>query len=61
MLSRFTTPMLVVRQPYVDSLHRRQILIASDGGEGSDRLIELGARIARSQDARVRLVNALGS
>ncbi len=60
-LSRFTTPMLVVRRPFIDSLRARQILVASDGEEGSDRLVELAARLGQSQEARVTLVNALGA
>ncbi|MGO9489947.1 MAG: universal stress protein [Solirubrobacteraceae bacterium] len=60
-LGRFTRPMLVARRPFVLSLQGRQILVASDGEEGSERLVELAARLGRSQGAPVSLVNALGA
>jgi nucleotide-binding universal stress UspA family protein len=59
-LREFVTPMLVVRQPLNGSLRDRQILAASDGGEGSGGVVELAGRIAHSQGAQVILVNALG-
>ena len=59
-LSRFTTPMLVVRAPLVGSLHGRRILVASDGEKGSDRLVELAGRLGLAQGAQLTLVNALG-
>ena len=59
-LSRFTTPMLVVRAPYAGSFEGRRILVASDGDEDSHRIVELAARLASSQGAQVTLVNALG-
>ena len=59
-LGRLTTPLLVVRRPS-DSLRSRTILVASDGGEGSDRIVELAGKLARSEGARVTLVNALGA
>lgn len=59
-LREFVTPMLVVRQPLNGSLRDRQILAASDGEEGSGRVVELAGRIARSQGAQVTLVNAVG-
>jgi nucleotide-binding universal stress UspA family protein len=59
-LREFVTPMLVVRQPLNGSLRDRQILAASDGEEGSGRVVELAGRIAQSQRAQVTLVNALG-
>ena len=58
-LDRFTTPMLVVRRPFAATLRGGQILVASDGEEGSDRLIELAVRLGASQGAHVTLVNAL--
>jgi nucleotide-binding universal stress UspA family protein len=60
-LSRFTTPMLIVRRPRGGSLHGGRLLIASDGETGSERIVELGGRLAHSLQARVRLVNALVS
>jgi len=58
-LSQFTTPMLFARRS--GSLEGRQILVASDGEEGSDHLVELAGRLGQSQGARVTLVNALGA
>ncbi len=60
-LSQFTTPMLVVRRTFAGTLKDRQILVASDGGEGSDELVELAGRLGLSLGARVALVNALGA
>jgi nucleotide-binding universal stress UspA family protein len=59
-LSQFTTPMLVVRRPFISSLRDRRILVASDGQEGSDRIVELAGRLALGQEAQVTLVHALG-
>ncbi len=58
-LGRLETPMLVVREPFVSSLNARRILVASDGEQGSDQLVELAGRLAQSQHAQVSLVNAL--
>jgi len=60
-LRQFTTPMLVVRRSSAGSLPGGQILVASDGEEGSDHLVELAGRLGQSHDARVTLVNALGA
>ena len=60
-LRQFTTPMLVVRRSSTGSLPGGQILVASDGEEGSDQLVELAGRLGQSHDARVTLVNALGA
>lgn len=60
-LSRFTTPMLVARRSTIGSLRGREILVASDGEEGSARIVELAGRLAASQGARVTLVNAIGA
>lgn len=59
-LSRFTTPMLVVRAPFAGSLDGRRILVASDGDEDSHGIVELAGKLAVSQGAQVTLVNALG-
>lgn len=58
-LSRFTTPMLVVRRTFAGPLRGHQILVASDGEEGSDRIVEIAGRLARARGAKVTLVNAL--
>jgi nucleotide-binding universal stress UspA family protein len=60
-LSRFTTPMLFARRSFTGSLRGRQILVASDGDEGSDRIVELATRLGQSQGAHVALVHALGA
>lgn len=60
-LSRFTTPLLVVRRPFAGSLRDRLILIASDGEKDSDHIVELTGRLGQSEGARVSLVNALGA
>jgi nucleotide-binding universal stress UspA family protein len=57
-LSRFTTPMLIARKTFAATLRDRRILVASDGEEGSERLIELAGRLAQGQGAKARLVNA---
>ncbi len=59
-LTEFTTPMLVVNRSFSGSLHGRQILVASDGEEGSDEIVELAGRLGNSQGARVTIVNAPG-
>ena len=58
-LSRFTTPLLVVRRPRSGSLRAGRLLIASDGETGSERTVELAGRLGRDLQARVQLVNAL--
>jgi nucleotide-binding universal stress UspA family protein len=60
-LSQFTTPMLLVRASFTGSLQGRQILVASDGEQGSDQIVELAVRLGLSQNATVTLVHALGS
>ncbi len=59
--SRFSTPMLIVRRPSDIPLRGQEILVASDGEEDSDRVVELAGRLAQSQAARVTLVNAVGA
>lgn len=58
-LSRFTTPMLLARAPFAGSLKGRQIVVASDGEEGSEQIVELAGRLGQSQGAQVTLVNAI--
>jgi nucleotide-binding universal stress UspA family protein len=59
-LSKFTTPVLFARRSSTGSLRGRQILVASDGEEGSDQIVDLAGRLGQSQGAQVTLVNALG-
>jgi nucleotide-binding universal stress UspA family protein len=60
-LSQITTPMLFARRPFTGSLKDHQILVASDGEEGSDHIVDIAARLAQSQGAQVMLVNAPGA
>src|ERR1035441_4945781 len=54
------TPLLAARSfPSADA-SRGPILVASDGLEGSDQLVEFAARLARSRGASVQLVHAGG-
>jgi nucleotide-binding universal stress UspA family protein len=59
-LSQLTTPMLFARRSFTGSLKDRQILVASDGEEGSDRIVDIACRLGQSQSAQVTLVNATG-
>jgi nucleotide-binding universal stress UspA family protein len=53
------TPLLAARPPASsDTWGEGPILVASDGLEGSDRLVELAARLGRSQNAHVHLLHA---
>lgn len=60
-LSRFATPMLFARRSFTGSLRGRQILVASDGEDGSDHIVELAGRLGQSEGAQVTLVNAPGA
>jgi nucleotide-binding universal stress UspA family protein len=59
-LGSFTTPLLVAHptRPGID--FARRMIIASDGLDGSDELVELAARLAHSRQASVVLVHAVG-
>jgi nucleotide-binding universal stress UspA family protein len=59
-LGQFTTPMLFARGSSTGPLRGRQILVASDGEEGSDHIVELAGRLGQSQGAQVTIVNAPG-
>jgi len=59
-LSRFRTPILLVRPSYRGAIEGRRILVASDGADGSDQIVEFAATLAASCDAEVSLVHALG-
>ena len=60
-LSQFTTPMLVVGRTSAGPLRGGRLLVASDGEEGSGRVVELAGRLALSQDADLTLLHAVGS
>jgi nucleotide-binding universal stress UspA family protein len=60
-LGRFTTPALFVRASFTGKLAGREILVASDGEDGSDEIVELAGALAADQHAGVALVHALGA
>src|SRR5665811_1285314 len=56
-VSALHTPLLAARPlPGADTWGEGPILVASDGLEGSDRLVELGAQLGRAQDVDVHLL-----
>ena len=55
------TPLLVARSTPGKTRFSNPIVVASDGLEGSDELVELGGRLARSQGTGAVLVHALGA
>ncbi len=59
-LKQFTTPLLIVRGSSTGSLRGSRILLASDGNEDSDRIVELAGRLGLSLDAHVTLLHAVG-
>jgi nucleotide-binding universal stress UspA family protein len=59
-LRTFTTPLLLARPAPEEQPFGRRILVASDGGEESDRLVELGASLALRFGGGVMLVHAVG-
>lgn len=60
-LGSFTTPLLVARSAPAGQQFGNRILVASDGREGSDELVELGQRLARIRGAEMlMLVHASG-
>ncbi len=59
-LSRFTIPALFVRAAFKGSLRGGQIMVASDGLDGSDRIVATAGALALDQDATVTLVHAAG-
>ncbi len=52
------TPLLLARARPASDRSRKPIVVASDGLEGSDRLVELAAGLARSHGARLHLLHA---
>ena len=59
-LESFTTPLLVARSTPGEHQFGHRILVASDGREGSDELVELGQRLARARGADMILLHASG-
>lgn len=59
-LRSFTTPLLLARPAPEEQPFGRRILVASDAGNGSDRLVEMGASLALQLGGGVMLVHAVG-
>jgi len=60
-IGAFSTPLLAARScPEAHDGFARRILVASDGLEDCDDVVELAGRLADSQDASVVLVHAVG-
>jgi len=60
-LGSFTTPLLVARStPTGEHRFPQRILVASDGTNDSDALVELAGRLARAHGASVVLLHAAG-
>ena len=59
-LGSFTTPLLVTRATPAEGHVSDRVLVASDGREGSDQLVELGRRLARARNADMTLLHATG-
>ncbi len=59
-LGSFTTPMLLARPTPAGLEFAHRIMVASDGREGSDELVELGRRLAQARGADIVLLHASG-
>jgi nucleotide-binding universal stress UspA family protein len=59
-LGSFTTPLLAARPTQGNHQLGHRILVASDGREGSDQLVELGERLAQARGADMMLLHAGG-
>ncbi len=59
-LGSFTTPLLVACSTPGERQFADRILVASDGRDGSDQLVELGERLARARGADMMLLHASG-
>jgi nucleotide-binding universal stress UspA family protein len=60
-LDAFTTPLLIARAAAPPDSFARRILVASDGMDGSDELVEMAGRLARARGAELTLLHARGS
>jgi nucleotide-binding universal stress UspA family protein len=58
--SLFSTPLLVARPTPAGPRSHRSILVASDGLDGSDELVELAGRLAKDEGASMILLHAIG-
>lgn len=59
-LGSFTTPLLAARSTARDHEFGHHIVVASDGRDGSDQLVELARRLAQARGAEMMLVHAAG-
>jgi nucleotide-binding universal stress UspA family protein len=59
-LRSLPSPLLLSRPAPSEQPFGRRILVASDAGEGSDRLVDVGATLARRLGGGVMLVHAVG-
>ena len=57
----FITPLLIARSRPADSALDGPVVVASDGLEGSDELVELAGRMARAQGSSAVLLHVLGA
>jgi nucleotide-binding universal stress UspA family protein len=58
-LGSFTTPLLAARSIPAGHDFSVSIVVASDGSDGSDHLVDLAARLAHAKGASVTLVHAI--
>jgi nucleotide-binding universal stress UspA family protein len=59
-LGSFTTPLFTARATPPEHQFGHRVLVASDGREGSDQLVELGQRLAQARGAEMTLLHASG-
>jgi nucleotide-binding universal stress UspA family protein len=59
-LRSLPAPLLLARPAPQEQPFGRRIVLASDAGEGSDRLVEVGAALARRLGGGAMLVHAVG-
>jgi nucleotide-binding universal stress UspA family protein len=59
-LGSLITPLLVARSAQAAGIPAGPILVASDGLEGSDQLVEFATRLAQAQGAGAHLLHATG-
>jgi nucleotide-binding universal stress UspA family protein len=55
---RASTPVLIARLPWNEEAFPQDLLVASDGSPGSQKAVEVAARVARRHGSRVLLFNA---
>jgi len=55
-----STPLLMARRPPAGTPFPQRIVVSSDGGDDSDRVVELAARLARANRVGAILVHAVG-